>query len=111
MGALWGPGLLSLKRTLFFRDKNFRSPEMPLLVSFKFFLKIRDMSFGFLVRRGCEFTLMLGVLGHAPPNKIDKNGIIWCILSIPKYIIFHEGLDGGFWYSPFITNLAHYSSH
>ena len=24
---------------------------------------------------------------------------------------YHEGLDGGVWYSLFIKNLAHYSSH
>ena len=27
------------------------------------------------------------------------------------FIIMYEGLDGGVWYSLFIKNLAHYSSH
>ena len=30
-----------------------------------------------------------GVRGHAPPEKNDKNGAIWCILSVPKYVIIN----------------------
>ena len=26
---------------------------------------------------------------HAPPKKVDKNGAIWCILSVPKYVIIN----------------------
>ena len=29
----------------------------------------------------------LWVQGHVPPEKKDKNGAIWCILSVPKYVI------------------------
>ena len=27
------------------------------------------------------------VWGHAPPKIFDKNGAIWCILSVPKCVI------------------------
>ena len=34
------------------------------------------------------------------------------VYAIEKLLTgFNEGLDGGIWYSLFIKNLAHYSSH
>ena len=36
-----------------------------------------------------------------------------CVMESSTYLItiMFEGLDGGVWYSLFIKNLAHYSSH
>ena len=30
-----------------------------------------------------------GTRGHAPPERFDINGEIWCILGIPKYVIIN----------------------
>ena len=32
-------------------------------------------------------TRARGVQGRAPPENFDKNGVICCILSVPKYVI------------------------
>ena len=37
----------------------------------------------------------------------NEKHAIWLIVGMPM----GEGLDGGVWYSLFIKNLAHYSSH
>ena len=34
-------------------------------------------------------TCAKGVRGHAPAEKNDKNGAIWCILNVPKYVIIN----------------------
>ena len=43
---------------------------------------------------------------------IDLSNGVWGLLLISEFVrYYHEGLDGGVWYSLFIKNLAHYSSH
>ena len=34
-------------------------------------------------------TCATGAQGHAPLEKIDKKGVIWCILSVPKLVIIN----------------------
>ena len=39
------------------------------------------------------------------------SSVFQLILNLSDLMRFNEGLDGGVWYSLFIKNLAHYSSH
>ena len=32
---------------------------------------------------------MLGGRGHATPENFDKNGAIWCMLNVSKYVIMN----------------------
>ena len=34
-------------------------------------------------------TCARGVRRHTPPKKKDKNNAIWCMLSVPKYVIIN----------------------
>ena len=44
-------------------------------------------------------------------NKLKSRGFLSSGLSTYDFSTLYEGLDGGVWYSLFIKNSAHYSSH
>ena len=46
---------------------------------------------------GCKLSLVLGGSGACSPRKfLIKNGVIWCIMSVPKLVIVNLKINGFF---------------
>ena len=63
----------------------------------------------------CLYNLVPNRIKYCPTKRsehhIHFDKTMHDILGFNAFLSLHEGLDGGVWYSLFIKNLAHYSSH